>query len=155
MQQLVRQIHTRLLEQKLTIAVAESCTGGLLASRLTSLPGSSAYFLLGVVAYSNRAKAAILGVPAPVIKQFGAVSRQTCLAMARGAGKQAGSDCAVAITGIAGPGGGTRAKPVGTVWICCLAANKQDCRRFRFAGGRAAVRSRAAAQALRMLAPLL
>src|SRR5262249_18509606 len=97
-------------ERELTLAAAESCTGGLVAARLTSVPGSSAVFLGGVVAYSNAVKESQLGVPASVLEEHGAVSAETAAAMARGARARLGADIAVAVTGIAGPGGGTPEK---------------------------------------------
>src|SRR6266481_1109770 len=101
--------------KKLTIAAAESCTGGLLAATLTEIPGSSDVFDRGFVTYSDAAKTAMLGVPADLLATFGAVSRETAQAMANGALAQAGVDLAVAITGIAGPGGAMPGKPVGLV----------------------------------------
>ena len=103
--------------RKLTIAAAESCTGGLLAATLTEIPGSSAVFDRGFVTYSNDAKTAMLGVPVDLLAAFGAVSRETAQAMASGALARAGVDLAVAITGIAGPGGAMPGKPVGLVHI--------------------------------------
>lgn len=106
-----------LREQGRTLAVAESCTGGLIGHRITDVPGSSAYFRLGVVAYANEAKQALLDVPAATLERFGAVSVETAEAMAEGVRARAGSDLGVATTGIAGPGGGTPGKPVGTVCV--------------------------------------
>lgn len=108
----------RLLNEKnLQLATAESCTGGGIAALITSVPGSSAYFKGGIVAYSNEAKINLLGVSADTLCLHGAVSEETVTEMARGAMKALNADCAVATSGIAGPGGGTPAKPVGTVWI--------------------------------------
>src|SRR5712691_11741895 len=104
----------RLLERRLTLAVAESCTGGLLGHRLTNVPGSSAYFERGVLVYSNRAKEQLLGVPAEILRVHGAVSAPCAEAMARGICERAATPCGLAITGVAGPAGGTAAKPVGT-----------------------------------------
>ncbi|MCC5941359.1 MAG: competence/damage-inducible protein A [Balneolaceae bacterium] len=106
-----------LSEKKLTLAVAESCTGGMLANELTNITGSSAYMLGGVVAYSNSAKSAMLSVDAELINQFGAVSKPVALEMAKNAAQKFGADIGISTTGIAGPGGGTAEKPVGTVWI--------------------------------------
>ena len=106
-----------LIRQGRTLAAAESCTGGLLAHRITNVPGVSAAFLGGVVAYSNEAKRRFLGVPAEALERHGAVSEPVALAMARGARERFGADYALGVTGVAGPGGGTPEKPVGTVWI--------------------------------------
>ena len=107
----------RLAEEKATLAVAESCTGGFLAHRLTNVPGASEVFLAGYITYSNEAKQATLGVPANMIVEHGAVSETVARAMAEGARRGAGSTFALATTGIAGPGGGSEAKPVGTAYI--------------------------------------
>ena len=106
-----------LTDQGKTLALAESCTGGRIASRVTDVSGSSAAFTQGFVTYSNEAKTSILDVPMPLIEEYGAVSEQVALAMAEGALKKSGADIAVSVTGIAGPTGGTKEKPVGTVWI--------------------------------------
>jgi nicotinamide-nucleotide amidase len=111
-----------LTERKQTLAVAESCTGGYLAHRITNVPGASAVLLAGYVAYSNEAKAAMLGIEPRLISEHGAVSKQVALAMAEGARLNSKTDFALATTGIAGPSGGTADKPVGTVFIA-LAAN--------------------------------
>lgn len=110
-------VHNRLIERKQTLAVAESCTGGAIASLFTAQAGASQYFLCGVVSYSNEAKAEVLGVNPDDIKQYGAVSEQVARQMAEGAKRVAHADFAVSTTGIAGPTGGTAQKPVGTVWI--------------------------------------
>jgi len=109
-------IAEKLLEKKLTLAVAESCTGGLISSRLTDVPGSSAYLMLGLVTYSNEAKTKLLGVRAETIKKCGAVSRETAIEMAMGARQKSGCDIGISTTGIAGPTGGSDEKPVGTLW---------------------------------------
>lgn len=110
-------IHNTLTERGLTLAVAESCTGGVIASRFTAMPGASAYFLCGVVSYSNEAKAGVLGVDPAAIREFGAVSEPVARQMAEGVRRICRADFAVATTGIAGPTGGSDEKPVGTVWI--------------------------------------
>jgi nicotinamide-nucleotide amidase len=140
-----------LLERRLTLAVAESCTGGLLGHRLTSVPGSSAYFERGVLVYSNRAKEELLGVPAEVLRVHGAVSAPCAEAMARGVAERAGTACALAITGIAGPDGGTPAKPVGTVFVGLAVEGRVSARRFRFLGDRASVKWQSTQAAFDML----
>lgn len=124
-----------------TLAVAESCTGGLLGGAITSIPGSSLYFSGGVVAYGNSAKVSLLGVPPDLIAARGAVSREVALAMAEGVLSLFRADLAIAVTGVAGPGGGSRGKPVGTVWVAIVAmGGVRYAHRFRFPGGREAVR---------------
>lgn len=110
-------LHTLLLEKKLTLSLAESCTGGTIASRLIAIPGASHYFLGGVVAYSNSLKESLLGVSAELIREKGAVSPEVAMAMAEGMQSKTGSDLALAVTGVAGPDGGSPEKPVGTVFV--------------------------------------
>ena len=131
--------------------MAESCTAGLVAHRVTAVPGSSAYFLGGVVAYADRVKTAQLGVRPDTLKTHGAVSRRTAVEMAQGVRRRLKADIGLGITGIAGPGGGTRAKPVGLVWIAVAEKRRRPARRFILAGSRAAVRRQAAAAALELL----
>jgi nicotinamide-nucleotide amidase len=139
-----------------TVAVAESCTGGLMAARLTDRPGSSAYFLGGVVAYSNQAKADLAGVPAELIARHGAVSTQVAEALADGAIARFGADLGIGITGIAGPEGGTEEKPVGLVCFSVAAANGQRITRSaQLPGGRGDVRDRSTTVALHLLRRLL
>ena len=139
-----------------TIAVAESCTGGLLLARLTDPPGASEYVLGGVVAYSNEAKIAQVGVPRETIEAHGAVSEQVAQALAEGARMRLGSELGVGLTGIAGPGGGSEQKPVGLVWLCVSAANGASLTRsVRLPGGRPDVRERAALVAMHMIRRLL
>jgi nicotinamide-nucleotide amidase len=135
----------------LTVAVAESCTGGLLGKRCTDIPGSSDYFLGGVIAYENRVKTALLGVPARLLADKGAVSEEVAAAMAEGACRALGSDCGLSITGIAGPGGGSEEKPVGLVYIGSVVAGVTRVERFRLFGGRDQVRERATFAALDLL----
>ena len=141
----------RLIALGLTLAVAESCTGGLVGHRLTSVPGSSAFFERGVVVYSNRAKEELLGVPADVLRSHGAVSGPCAEAMVRGICGRAGTPCGLSITGIAGPDGGTPTKPVGTVFIGLAAPGVLEARHFRFAGGRPSVKWQSSQMALDML----
>ena len=141
----------RLLARGLTLAVAESCTGGLLGHRLTNVPGSSGYFERGVLAYGNRAKQELLGVPEEVLRAHGAVSAPCAEAMARGIVERSGSACGLAITGVAGPDGGTPAKPVGTVFVGLAHGGAVTSRHFRFAGDRARVKWQSTQMALDML----
>jgi len=144
-----------LIKKGKTIAVAESCTGGLLANLLTNIPGSSKYFLLGIVAYSNQAKTSLLKIPGALIRRYGAVSYQVCRLMAKNIREIASSDYGIGITGIAGPLGGTRAKPVGTVYICAAAQNKSITKKICFSGSRLVVKRKAVLKALSMLKELL
>jgi len=122
--------------KKLQLALAESCTGGLIADRLTNVPGSSVFLERGVVTYSNEAKVELLGVPVEIIRKYGAVSRQTAVLMAEGVVRLAGTNLGLAVTGIAGPGGGTPEKPVGTVYIALADGKKTYCRHFVFSWDR-------------------
>ncbi len=124
-----------LLERGWSLAVAESCTGGLLGARITSVPGSSAYFKGGVIAYSNQLKQDLLGVPAELIERAGAVSREAALAMAFGL-IHLGVQVGVAITGVAGPEGGTPVNPVGTTWIGVVTPGRDQVQRFQWSGTR-------------------
>jgi nicotinamide-nucleotide amidase len=140
-----------LLKAKVTVATAESCTGGLLAQLLTATPGSSGYFQTGWVTYANAAKHEELGVSEELIDAHGAVSEEVARAMAEGARKEAETTYALATTGIAGPEGGSEAKPVGLVWIALAGAEGTVARRFIFPGNRGAVRLRASQMALALL----
>lgn len=133
------------------MASAESCTGGLIAARCTDLPGSSNWFERGFVTYSNAAKSELLGVPADLIEQHGAVSELVARAMARGAVAHAHAQVSVAVTGIAGPAGGSAAKPVGTVWFAWQVGDQIGSERCVFAGDRAAVREATVVHALQGL----
>jgi len=123
-----------------TLALAESCTGGMIAARITEVAGSSAWFLEGVVSYSNAAKSRLLRVPAPLIERHGAVSAEVAMAMARGAREGADSDVALAVTGIAGPDGGSIEKPVGTVYVALAHRGGCSAEHFLFTGDRRKVR---------------
>jgi nicotinamide-nucleotide amidase len=141
----------RLRERRLMVSVAESCTGGLLGHRLTSVPGSSAYFERGVIVYSNRAKQELLGVSEDVLRAHGAVSGPCAEAMVTGLCERTGSECGISVTGVAGPDGGSVAKPVGTVFIGLAIAGEVSSRRYRFDGDRAAVKWQSAEMALDLL----
>lgn len=130
----------KLWEQDLTLAVAESCTGGLIGDRLTSVPGSSAYFDRGIVSYSNRAKRELLGVKEATLEEFGAVSKQTAREMAVEVKNKAGVDIGLATTGIAGPGGGTEEKPVGLVYLAIAIDEEVQVYQFNFNGTRSRVK---------------
>ena len=134
-----------------TAATAESCTGGMVAARLTDVAGSSDAFVGGVVAYSDELKQALLGVPADLLARHGAVSPEAAQAMAAGARERLGADVAVSVTGIAGPGGGSPEKPVGLVYLHVSSPAGEDERRMDVPGGRDIVRARAATAALQML----
>ena len=150
-QSLAEVVGEKLTQQKKTISVAESCTGGTLAKLLTDVPGASRYLTHGWVTYSNSAKTSELGVPAKLIEEHGAVSEQVARAMAQGARKKAATDFAVGITGIAGPSGGSEQKPVGLVYISVDSASGCETKRFTFSHDRATIRLRAAQTALNML----
>lgn len=152
-QDTLEEVVGRLLRrQKLTVAVAESCTGGLIGYRLTQVPGSSAYVDRGALCYSNQAKMDMLDVPARLIEQHGAVSREVAEAMAKGMRDRAGSSVALSVTGIAGPGGATETKPVGLVYIGLAGGGDEImAKEFRFHGDRSVIRQRAAQAALDML----
>lgn len=139
-----------LSERTLRLATAESCTGGWLGKRLVDVAGSSAYYLGGIVSYSDDLKVSALGVPPALLERHGAVSAEVAAAMAEGARATTGADLALSITGIAGPDGGTASKPVGTVFVG-LAADSSSVRRFQFASDRAGIRARSVMSALQML----
>jgi len=140
-----------LRERGLKLAVAESCTGGLVSHRITNVPGSSDYFVGGVAAYAYEAKVALLGVSWDTLKAYGAVSRETVLEMARGARRALETDLAVSVSGIAGPGGGLPGKPVGTTWIGLAAPDGEWARGFCFQGDRRQNKDSAAEAALQLL----
>jgi nicotinamide-nucleotide amidase len=140
-----------LLSRRMTLATAESCTGGLVAKRMTDHPGSSSYFLGAVVAYANDVKETLLGVSPALLEEKGAVSREVAEAMASGVAARFGSTAGVGITGVAGPGGGTAEKPVGTVWIAASVGGEVASRRELFAGPREDVRERGAQAAMALL----
>jgi nicotinamide-nucleotide amidase len=142
---------SQLLKNNKTLALAESCTGGLLASSFTDLPGSSGFFTQGWVTYSNQSKIKLLNVPQETLESFGAVSEETVTAMATQASQIAESDYALAISGIAGPGGGSEEKPVGLVWIALYGPNGCQTKKMNFNGSRGQIKMRAAKNAAYLL----
>ncbi|HOP27059.1 MAG TPA: nicotinamide-nucleotide amidohydrolase family protein [Candidatus Sabulitectum sp.] len=145
----------RLLEKGYNMATAESCTGGGIGRKLTTVPGASRWYQGGVVTYSDRLKTSVLGVSPDILASFGAVSGETALEMARGVLHLTGADCAVSVTGIAGPGGGSPEKPVGTVWTAASVPGGESVRHWRLGGGRGTVRQGAVSRALGSLLELL
>jgi nicotinamide-nucleotide amidase len=145
-------IGTMLKDHGLTLAVAESCTGGLVAKRLTDVPGASGYLVAGYVAYANSAKSEMLGVDPELIKREGSASESVAQSMAEGARARSGADCALAITGVAGPDGGSDEKPVGTVWLACVMKDRDtETKHIQLLGNRDMIRLRASQAALNML----
>jgi len=144
-------VGTLLIKNRATLAVAESCTGGLIMHRLTNVPGSSAYLERGFIVYSNRAKQELLSVPEEIIREHGAVSEQVARSMALGAKKHAGTTYGLAVTGIAGPSGGSVEKPVGTVYIGIATDNRCDVRHYHFSGTREKIKTMTAQVALNLL----
>ena len=144
-------VYELLKAHNLTVTTAESCTGGLLAGRLINVPGISTYLKEGYVTYSNEAKEKLLGVPAEILRQHGAVSPQTAEAMAEGGAKAAGADICVAVTGIAGPDGGTEDKPVGLVYMSCYCRGKLHTEKNQYSGSRSKIREYSVASALTLL----
>jgi competence/damage-inducible protein CinA C-terminal domain len=124
------------MEKNQTLALAESCTGGLISHRITRIAGSSAYYYGGAVTYSNEAKVKFLGVKPATLEKYGAVSEQTAVEMSCGIREKTGASVGLSVTGIAGPSGGTSEKPVGTVWISLARRNNHEARRFQFHGER-------------------
>jgi nicotinamide-nucleotide amidase len=152
---LAARVGRSLLASDLRLATAESCTGGWIAKAVTDIPGSSQWFLGGYVTYSNAMKMRALGIHRRSLERYGAVSKAVAREMARGALRASGADVAVAVTGIAGPDGGSPEKPVGTVWFCWASRRGRAVKfltlKRRFSGNRAQVRSKAVALALRGL----
>ncbi len=150
--ELSEQLVGRLIDGSKTVATAESCTGGWIAKSLTDVAGSSACFGYGLVSYSNAAKQALLGVEAATINDYGAVSRETVIEMAEGALRLSGADFSIAVSGIAGPDGGSEDKPVGTVWFAFCVRQAGDietsAEHEKFEGDRDAVRRQTVARAL-------
>ena len=149
--QLASELQRACLDRGLTLSTAESCTGGLVAHLITEVPGSSRYFRGGVVSYSNEAKLELLDVPPDVLEAHGAVSAQVARAMADGAARRFGSDLAIAVTGIAGPDGGTPAKPVGLTYVAVRSRAGTEVRRYQWAGDRSGNKRESAEAALRVV----
>ena len=145
------QIGKLLTRGGLTLAAAESCTGGLVSHRITNVPGSSDYFLGGIVAYSNQTKMALLGVLRETLDSHGAVSEETVLEMAAGVRQALRADIGIAVSGIAGPGGATPNKPVGLVWFGLSAGDASQARKYIFPGDRLAVKEQSAQAALQLV----
>ena len=152
---MIKQVIQYLIEHKITISTAESCTGGLIAKQITDIPGASAVFVGGVVSYSNEMKMKILGVKRETLEKYGAVSENTIREMLDGIGKITGSDITIAVSGIAGPGGGSAEKPVGTVYVGVGFRGKRDIRLSIFEGDRQSVRMRATEFAIKMVSDCL
>ena len=140
-----------LTAKKLTLAVAESCTGGLIADSLTNIPGSSKYFLLGIVAYSNNTKTRCLGIKKETIEKYGAVSKETALELAGNIKHAASSSIGLGVTGIAGPTGGTALKPIGTVFVAVSIGHHLYFKKFNFSGTRLTIKTQAKNAALSLL----
>jgi len=149
------QVGVLLTQMGLSLAVAESCSGGLLSHLITNVPGSSVYYLGGIISYANETKINILGVTQSTLERYGAVSRETALEMARGARLLLAADISLSTTGIAGPGGGTPQKPVGLTWIGLSSQDYESARQFMWQGDRLVVKQQTAKQALRILLDFL
>jgi len=148
---IIRQIHKLLINSKKTIAIAESCTGGLISTYLTNMPGSSKYFILALTAYSNKAKEKMLKIPHSIIKRNGAVSKEVAELMAKNIRHISGADFGISTTGIAGPGGATPDKPVGTVFVSLYANNLIQTKKLKLKGSRQSIRTQASKSALKLL----
>ena len=151
-----KKIVNKLIKKKLTISIAESCTGGLLSSTITSVNGSSKAFILALVTYSNQSKINVLRIPNEIIRKYGAVSEQVCFAMARNVNKIAKTNISVSITGIAGPSGGTKKKPVGLVYIGIKKDNKIKIKKYLFKNkGRSYIQKETVKKSLRLILNIL
>jgi len=152
---LVWELADCLLQHRQKVCTAESCTGGLIAKTFTDLAGSSDWFERGFVTYSNAAKSEMLAVPESIIEDYGAVSEAVASAMASGALRHSRADCSVAVTGVAGPAGGSDDKPVGTVWIAVASSEQMLAKRYQFDGDRQAVRAATLIAAIELLLDLV
>ena len=144
-----------LVEKRMTLAVAESCTGGMIGSTITDIAGASRYFLGGIIAYDNRIKRLFFQIPRTTLNKYGAVSRQTVMAMTHAVQRLMNADCSIAVSGIAGPGGGTGEKPVGLVYIGIAVKSTIKIFCCRFKGTRENIRKQTVKEALRLLIQLL
>lgn len=151
MAKLELEINKLFIKKKKTLAVAESCTAGLLSNLITNIPGSSKYFILGVIAYSNKSKISVLKIPKDIMVKNGAVCSQVAQLMAKSIRRLAKTDFGVGVTGIAGPAGGSANKPVGTVFIAIDSPHKKIGKRFYFKGTRLVIKKKAAHKALELL----
>lgn len=149
--QLAQRLGDQLLQRQAVVATAESCTGGAIAEAITAVPGSSQWFECGYITYANSAKQRLLGVETDVLERYGAVSEQVVQQMALGAKKAAAADYAVAVSGVAGPDGGTEDKPVGTLWFCWAGKSTLYTERFQLDGDRLSVREQAVKICLKQL----
>ena len=154
-EQLVQKLSTALVDAGCRVCAAESCTGGLIAKTCTDLAGSSDWFERGFVTYSNAAKSEMLAVPPTIIEDYGSVSEPVAAAMASGALRHSHADYAIAVTGVAGPGGGSAEKPVGSVWIAVASSEQLISKLFQFDGDRAAVRDATLNAALELLLDMI
>lgn len=148
---LKQKLFTLLHDKNLTLSTAESCTGGMIGACLTSIPGISDHYGYGFVTYSNDAKQKLIGVKADTLQKYGAVSAQTALEMAEGARRVSGADIAVAVTGIAGPGGGTAQKPVGLVYVGFATKDRRLFKKLNLSGDRDSVRNQTVASVLELI----
>lgn len=153
--QTAKTLAKKLLDQKKTIAIAESCTGGLLANSLTNISGSSQFFWLGVIAYDNKAKIKLLKIPATTIKKYGAVSLPVVKTMARNVRGLLNTDIGVGITGIAGPSGGSKDKPVGLVFIAVATHSKILTQEYHFKGSRLSIKNQSVQKAINLIVEIL
>ena len=149
---LEQKVSVKFIERGQTLSLAESCTGGLIGDRLTNIPGASAFFLLGIIAYDYAAKTKLLKVPSLLLKKHGAVSSQVASMMAQGVRKILKTDYGLGVTGIAGPGGATKTKPVGLVFIALSTRQRTIVKKCLFKGTRLAIKNQACQTALKMLA---
>jgi len=152
---LLNRIAKTLVKRRLTLSICESCTGGMLGSMITNIPGSSKYFLGGIIAYSNEVKEKVVGIRAKDLRKHGAVSAEVAAAMAKGVQEKLKSDIGIGITGIAGPTGGSKNKPVGLVYIAIAIQKKMSVGKYLFAGSRTMIRIETCLKSLLLLKKIL